>query len=443
MRSSLRAPATAFALGAALLLAACDGDPVFDADRRAGALDLTRVVAIGDGYMAGAADDALYASAQRHSPLALFLLRSTRAESVAQPLLADPGYSLLDQEVGRLAFVSRLPLVIRRLPRGGPLVEPAPPHPYDNLAVPGALVAEALTSESEATSLLGNPFYDLVLRDRGPAAAQVAEAGASLVLMWYGTGDVLPWVANGGDPDLAPGLPTPGGTFDLFYERLLDRVMETTDQVVLFTVPDVTALPVVNAIPPLVVNPQTGEPLIVTELVPEVDPETGDTVLVSMEVVVPLIGPDGELTEDDFVTLEAASLVADGVGVPPGVLNGTGEPLPDRAVLDPGERAVARSVIAEYNETIRRLAAERDLALVDVHALVETMGGGGVTSDGLRLTTEWLFGHAFGLDGAHFTPRGNGLVANLLIDALNERYGARLPRVRTADLPSIPLLRLE
>lgn len=435
---------------AAVVFAACDADGPLDPGERDGALDVSRVVAVGDGFMAGAANDALYATAQGFSPPTLFVERSLGRDPLLQPLVSDPGFALEERPGGRLELVAIKPLVLQRRARGGPLLAPPPEGPYENLGVPGALLAEALSVESEATSLLGNPFYDLVLRGRGAVSAQVAEAGATLVLVWYGTSDVLAWVAAGGDSDLAPGLPTPGGTFAAIYERLLDQLMETTDQVALFTVPDVTLLPLLHAVPPHVVDPETGEPVVITRLVPKIDPDTGEPVVdedgnvveIGIEIPAPLIGPEGELTGDDRVTLEARSLIAAGIGIPQ-VLGGTGEPLPDRAVLDPVERQIARDAVSAYNEAIRRLARERNLALVDVHALVESLAGGGIVSDGVRLTTEWLFGQAFGLDGAHFTPKGNGVVVNLLVDALNERYGSRLPHVPTADLPGVPLLRLD
>lgn len=441
--------AAAGLLAAALLaapLAGCDGDGApLDPEARAAPIDLSRVVVVGDGFAAGVSDDALYASAQRASLLGLL----TGAGDAAQPLVADPGFSVGDADGGRLALVDRLPLTIERLPRGGPLLASPPAAPYANLGVPGALVAEALVAESGATSLLGNPFYDLVLRDRGTFVEQVAEADPSLVLLWIGAGDVLPWIAGGGDDDVTPGLPTPAGTFASIYERLVDGLLESTERVVLFTIPDFTTLPVVRAIPPFVLDPETGEPVVITIQVPRTDPETGevlldedgDTLKMSVESRAPLIGPAGDLAEDDLVPLEALDLLEAGIGIPE-FLDGTGEPLPDRGVLDAGERAIASLTIASYNQTIRRVAAERDLPLVDVAVLVERLGAGGVISDGVRLTSEWLLGQAFGLDGAHFTPKGYGIVTNLLIETLNEEYGSRLRPVRTVDLPGVPLLGL-
>ncbi|MGH7572770.1 MAG: hypothetical protein ACREMK_13155, partial [Gemmatimonadota bacterium] len=70
----------------------------------------------------------------------------------------------------------------------------------------------------------------------------------------------------------------------------------------------------------------------------------------------------------------------------------------------------------------------------------EELAEDGIISDGVLLTTGWLTGQAFSLDGATLTPKGYGLVTNALVDALNGRYGSRLPHVRTANLPGIPLL---
>jgi hypothetical protein len=111
-------------------------------------------------------------------------------------------------------------------------------------------------------------------------------------------------------------------------------------------------------------------------------------------------------------------------------------------VLDGAEQAEVSGSIFGYNQTIRALAAERDLALVDVHALVEELAVEGRISDGILLSGAYATGQAFSLDGARFTPKGYGYVANLVIDALNTRYGGSVPHLRTAGLPGTSLLGL-
>ncbi|MGH7563386.1 MAG: hypothetical protein ACREK5_03065 [Gemmatimonadota bacterium] len=437
----MRGAGTGLGLGPLLLIAACLGDsdiPLDGSPERARPLDPSRMVAIGDGFLAGAQDDALYGSGQTFSVPSL-LGGLVGAEDFVQPLIADPGFALAEEEGGRLRLVSAFPPVIERLPRGGPPLLPDLGRPYNNLGVPGALAAEALSARSGATSITGNPFYDLVLRDRGTFAEQAAELDATLALVWLGTTDVLVYATAGGDEALAPGLPTSPASFAGILEALLDQVREVTAAGAVFNVPDVTRFASFHAVPTVVIDPLTGEPVLITIFERVVNPMTGDTVTVQRQVPVPLIGPDGPLGPGDLVTMKADSLIEEGIGIPV-ELNGSGEPLPDRVVLDVGEQFLAREAVDGYNLALGRLAAERGFALVDVHALVEELAEDGIVSDGVLLTTAWLTGQAFSLDGATLTPKGYGLVTNALVDALNERYGTRLPHVRTATLPGVPLL---
>lgn len=421
------------------LLSGCDGDSPLELERRAGSLDLSRIVAIGDGFVAGVTDGALFRSAQEASVPALFARRVAGHESFPQPLVADPGFAADTIDGGRLVLERFFPPLLTRRDRGGPPLALELDRPYSNLAVPGALMTEALTAESGGTSILGNEFYDLVLRGRGTAVEQATELRPTLLLVWFGTSEVRRFVAAGGDPGLAPGLPTPPATFGLTYERLLDALEPVADRIVLFNVPDVTLTPIAQTVPTVVVDPETWEPVTITVFEPIVDPETGDTLRVPRERTVPLLGPDGSLAEEDRVLLDALPLIAQGIGVP-SPLGGTGDSLPDHVVLDASEGAVARAAVTGYNEAIERLARERGLVVVDVHALVEEIATDGVISDGILLTAAFPEGQAFGLDGVRFTPKGNGLVVNRLIRKLNEATGSDLFPVRTSDLRGVPIL---
>ncbi|MGH7267539.1 MAG: hypothetical protein ACREMB_22185, partial [Candidatus Rokuibacteriota bacterium] len=415
---------------------------------RLGGIDPRRIVAIGDDFAAGAADGALYAGAQGFSLPALLALHLT-GDPLLQPLVSDPGIALDESDAGRLRLVRLVPLELERQAAGNPLV-PSPTRPFDNLGVPGALISEALIAESSATSSLGNPFYDLVLGGRGTFVEQAAELDPTLVLLWIGTSDVMRYVTAGGDTDLVPGLPTPVGTFANTYEALLDAVLGITDQVVLFTIPDPRVMPLTHAVPRIVLDPDTGQPVMITVIVPVLDPNTGqpvldpvtgDTLFAQQQATVPLLGPGGPLAPTDLVVLDALALLDEGIGIPAPV-GGTGELLPDRAVLDAAEQVDVGAAVLGYNQAITALAAEHDLPLVDVHALVETLAAGSLISDGILLSADYATGQAFSLDGARFTPKGYGVVANLVIDALNTRYGGSVPHLRTADLPGISLLGL-
>ncbi len=426
-----------------LALAACLGDsdtPLGPFPDRAVGLRLERIVAIGDGFLAGEIDGALYTGGQEFSIPALFAAHAGVTD-FAQPLVSDPGLATAGEDGGRLRLVTAQPPVVERTPTGGVPLDPDRPGPYNNLGVPGALLSEAPTAQSLGTSIQGNRFYDVVLRGRGTFTEQATELEATFVLLWLGTNDVLTFARAGGDFEFAPGLPTPEATFALIYEGILDELLSLTDQIAVFNIPDVTRVPFLNTIPPVAINPETGEPFTITILERVVDPITGDTLSVQRQVPVPLRGESGPLASSDLVTLEAEPLLDVGIGVPI-EQGGLGIPLPDRFVLDGDEQALTRDAVSGYNAIIARLARERGLALVDVRTIVDAIHDGDLITDGIRLTGAFVTGQGFGLDGTHFTPKAYGVITNRLLEAVNARYGSRLPPIRTSDLPGVPLISL-
>jgi len=412
--------AAAMALGAlAGLLVACDdGSPTGPGED---GLDFGRYVAIGNSLTAGVMNGALGIEGQSCSYPRLLAEQAGVGGGFQQPLVAAPGISRPGSGEGRIELVSFAPITIgRAVPAGAPLNEGLD-RPYGNLGVPGALAIEALEARNRATSRTDNPFFDFVLRGRGTWAEQAADRDATFVTVWLGNNDVLGYVTSGGE---AAGLPTPAAEFAAAYEGLIERLLETTGRIVLLNVPPVTVVPYLSAVPTVVVDPLTLEPIPGPDGLP-----------------VPLLGPDGPLSPHDQVTFDAIESILDGVGIPPdlGDLGGTGEPLPGDVVLDAGEQAIARAAIAAYNQAIAETAARHGLAVVDVHALVSAIAEDGLDVDGERLTIDFLVGGLFSLDGIHPTCKGYGVVANALIDAIDARYGVALPRVSIAGLPDLTL----
>ncbi|MDX1623434.1 MAG: hypothetical protein R3199_05595 [Gemmatimonadota bacterium] len=408
------------ALVVALVALGCldgDGDGPVGPDRLiVGSADFTSYVAIGNSLTAGFTDAALFVGGQECSVPRL-LAGQVGIGDFEQPLVSDPGISSTPGR-GKLELVSLQPLVIQRTQAAGAPTNLQLPRPYDNLGVPGALGFEALTAESAETSLGGNPFFDLVLREQGTWLEQTAALEASFVTVWLGNNDVLGFAASGGT---AAGLPIPVTAFGAVYQALVNQLVGITGQVVLFNIPDVTSIPFLTTIPPFVVNPQTGQPV----LGPDGRP-------------IPLIGPEGPLAGDDLVTLNAAAALAQGVGIP-AALGGTGQPLPDAVVLNVAEQQVAGQAVAGYNQVIAGMAAQHDLPLVDVNALLEELATDGIQAGGQLLTDDFIVGQAFSLDGVHPTCKGYGVVANRLIATINAAFGSSIPTVDVAALPGNPL----
>ena len=413
--------------GAAVALAAiafgtlgCGGDS--PAGPTEEGVDLARYVAIGNSLTAGYMNGALGIEGQSCSYPRLVAGQAGAGGGFSQPLVSAPGISEPGSDEGRIELLSLTPITIERARPAGAVLDPNPPAPYSNLGVPGALGAEALEARNRATSRTENPFFDLVLRGRGTWAEQVAERDASFVSVWLGNNDVLGYVVAGGE---SAEFPTPAAEFAATYDALVERLRETTDRIVLLNVPPVTVAPYLAFVPRVVVDPTTLEPI----------PGPGGA-------PVPLLGPDGPLASGDLVTFDAIERILDGDGIPV-AMGGSGAPLPADVILDAGEQAVARSAIAGYNDAIATTAARYGLALVDVHSIVTGIAEEGLPVGGETLTTEFLTGGLFSLDGIHPTCKGQGVVANALLDAIEARYGVPFPRVSIAGLPGVTLTAAE
>jgi lysophospholipase L1-like esterase len=381
-------------------------------------LDLSRYVAIGNSLTAGYMNGALGIEGQSCSYPRLLAGQAGVGGDFSQPLVASPGISEPGSNEGRIELLSLTPITIERAAPAGAALNSSQPGPYGNLGVPGALAAEALVARNRATSLTENPFFDFVLRGMGTWAEQVEERDATFVTVWLGNNDVLGYVLSGGeDPD----FPTPVAEFAAAYEGLVERLLETTEDVVLLNVPPVTVVPYLSLVPNVVVDTATLEPIPGPDGLP-----------------VPLIGPEGPLAPDDRVTFDAIERILDGDGIPT-TMGGTGQPLPADVILDAGEQAVVRAAIAAFNQAIAETALGHGLAVVDVHGLVSDIDENGLVVGGQTLTTEYLIGGLFSLDGVHPTCKGQGVFANALIETIESRYGVSLPPVSIAGLPGVTL----
>jgi lysophospholipase L1-like esterase len=124
-----------------------------------------------------------------------------------------------------------------------------------------------------------------------------------------------------------------------------------------------------------------------------------------------------------------------GIGIaPPAPLNafGISYPLQDKHVIIPTEADEIRKATDAYNATILAISKEKGLAFVDTKAVMTQLSSGGVKFGNFTMTSSFAVGGAFSLDGVHPSPRGYGLIANIFIDAINDKYGSTLRHVDLA-----------
>jgi lysophospholipase L1-like esterase len=362
-----------------------------------GSANFTNYVAVGDSLTAGFASGSLVRTHQVNSYPAL-IARQARGVTTGfeQPLVSEPGLPAINR------LRSLVPLVISPDQGAGSPLNLLLPRPYNNLGVPGADVHDVLAT-------LNGGLHDVVLRNQpgrviGTQLEQAVGLRPTFVTVWIGNNDVLGAATSGRVID---GVTlTPAAEFEADYRTITSALASTGAKMALATIPDVASIPFVTTLPPVVINPQTNQPVIVN----------GQPV--------PLVG----VGPGDRVLLTAAGPLGQGVGIPT-FLNGTGQPLPDSVVLSAAEIAAIRARTAQYNAVITSVASQRDAALFDASAWLTRVATTGIQVGGVTLTEDFLTGGLFSYDGVHPNAIGYALVANLFIEAINDKFGAEIPPV--------------
>ena len=108
--------------------------------------------------------------------------------------------------------------------------------------------------------------------------------------------------------------------------------------------------------------------------------------------------------------------------------NGTGSVFPfrDEFVLDLDEVAEINSKISEYNSVITNLSQTYGLAYADTKSLIHRLKTGTVYN-GVSMSSAFVTGGAYSLDGLQLNPNGQALLANTFIEAINFSFNAAIP----------------
>ena len=146
-------------------------------------------------------------------------------------------------------------------------------------------------------------------------------------------------------------------------------------------------------------------------------------------------GVIGQLNTDRFEELVGLGLSQEEAGQLS--VNGVTFPLGDQYVLAPHEQTAIETARITYNATIQEIAAQKGLAFYDVASDLDQAANGGIPIDGGIITSTFVSGGGFSLDGVHPTPRAHALVTNGIINAIEVTYGANLPSVNPADYATI------
>ena len=444
-----------------LLLAACA--PGQDAPTPNTGVNASRYVAVGDSYTAGLSNDGLTRTSQDYSfpnQLAQQFSRANANATFSQPYLeagSGSGYLLLvDLPTTGLPVVRRVAgqAVIRKFANpnacNGPdtvrlLTRSATASTLpQNLGVPGLQLTQIETAGlGNAVNATPNGTFNSYFERLLPAADNrtylraVTDASASATFFTYfmGLDNLLPYVRSGGTCGLST-ISSLAPLMNANAKKLLDALTAGGRQGMIARLPALTNLPLLRQ----------GQGLLLQR---RLQASFGDTARV---YYLDNFGSGQAISESDYVLSTALPRV--GVRTPV-VVNGTTmmlpygrdirNPLSNADVLTKNELARATLVVTNHNTYLEETLAplyKMPIALdnkrtLDSNAAFPNFVGESVLVNGVTYSTEPVRGNFFSLDYYSLTPRGNALLANAFILAINSAYRANIPAIEVNKLPTL------
>lgn len=427
-----------------LLLVAVSCEPKLDDFKpSAGSADFSKYISLGNSLTAGYADGALYLTSQTYSYPNMIAqqMKLAGGGEFKQPLMFDElGFGgkrilklnpALDCSGNPVAGAppSLGPVLAEGTPDARNFTSIAADGPYNNLGVPGAKSFHLLAPNYG----LLNPYFGRFATNPQTTSvlAQAMEMNATFFSLWIGNNDVLSYALAGGAAEEI----TSQDLFSGAYASLLDGLTANGAKGMVASIPNVTSVPYFTTVPynGLVLTEQTQVDLL--------NQAYGNNVYgISFKigqnpwVVADPSSPNGigmrQLKSNELVLLSIPqdSLRCRGWG--------SQKPIPGYFILDESEIASITIAVDNYNQTIKSLAETKGLAFADANLFMKNAKSG-LVYDGMRFSTSFVTGGVFSLDGIHLSPRGNAIIANFFIDAINEKYNANVPHVNISDYPGI------
>ena len=139
----------------------------------------------------------------------------------------------------------------------------------------------------------------------------------------------------------------------------------------------------------------------------------------------------------DYILLPAKSVIGtiQTSATAPFNVNGISYPMQDNTTITATEATQLKTATDSYNASIQALAAAKGLAFVDINAMYNQVNNGGIVANGQTMTSTFITGGMFSMDGVHPSSRGYALLSNKFIQAINSTYGSNLNEVNIGDYP--------
>jgi len=409
-----------FIAAAILFTAACKPEIETPAGSTAGQANFSKYIAIGNSLTSGYADGGLYLEGQK---VAYPNLIAAKMATVGGGAFTSPFFT--EEHSNGSGYIA-LTALVNGTPTLTPVIEKlayrdAAKHldkyagEIQNLGIPGMRLD--LSFDPSLTFSAANPFFERLLADAQVGKTNyfqfIQSRNHTFFSLWLGNNDVLGYALNGavavtGDPTTTL---TDKVTFASLYANLLNALTATGQKGIVATIPDVTAIPYFNTVtvPALLAAAKAINPAATAVYI-----QTG-------------AGTVRAATAEDLIRLPFQSAGLFGQGAIPYGLHPL-NPIANNWVLDKDEVVKVKDYVNSYNSSIKSLATSKGLAIADTYDYFNQVKTG-LTIQGVGINAAFITGGAFSLDGIHLTPRGNAVIANVFIEAINAKYGSTIPTV--------------
>lgn len=258
---------------------------------------------------------------------------------------------------------------------------------------------------------------------------------ATFFTYWIGCNDVLGYAMEGVEGVAA--VITDYGTFDMDMHEIVTRMTANGAKGAIANIPLVYYLPYFNVIKYNELEYKSNQQDVInhlnskyTSINPNIRFQMGKNAYVVTDPSAP--GDVRQLVEGELIPLALPkdSILCNGWG--------TEKPIPEKYYLSTNEINTIIDATSHYNQTIQSLANEFDLAFVDINDFF-LKSRVGIWIGGVKFSSDYIKGGVFSLDGIHPSPRGNAIIANVFIKAINQHFGASIPLANVFAYPQIRL----
>ena len=396
-------------------------------------VDFSKYIAVGNSLTAGFADGGLYLEGQQ---VAFPNLIAEKMKRYGSGEFITPYFS---QEQSNGSGYLRL----KALENGKPVTESVTDKlaytsanvlakfnnaEINNLGVPGMRLDHSGVGLVSAA----NMYFARLLPDNEVGLKNyqdfVDNRNHTFFSFWLGNNDVLGYATNGAVNDNPAGTTvlTSEATFRAVYTQFITKLTSKGQKGVVATIPDVTSIPYFTTVTRKALldaaSAAAGVPIPALYIATKTKPRVA--------------------TDNDLFVLPFSSLAGslfgktNALGAPYGFHEAN--PIEDKYVLDTDEVANIKAHVVKLNNIIKEIANSKNLAIADVNSLLSKLKTG-LVYNGIGVSSAFITGNAFSLDGIHLTPMGNAIMGNLIIDAINAKYGTKLEKIDASNYRGVKM----